>query len=87
MMRVPTPDFSRRGRTQFILQTTEVMAKRLSQVDEAFAWDEGQGNGTGNRRFPSPLFQGRLFLLFIALASSQIPDMRRPDREQQRFGR
>jgi uncharacterized protein YhfF len=33
------------------LQTTEVMTKPLSQVDEAFAWDEGQGDSTGNRRF------------------------------------
>jgi uncharacterized protein YhfF len=31
------------GRPRFIWRTTEVTIKPLSQVDEAFAWDEGEG--------------------------------------------
>lgn len=31
------------GYPQFIWRTTEVTIKPLSQVDEAFAWDEGEG--------------------------------------------
>ena len=34
------------GRPRFIWCTTEVMIKPLSQVDEAFAWDEGEGDRT-----------------------------------------
>jgi uncharacterized protein YhfF len=33
-------------RPRFIWRTTEVTIKPLSQVDEAFAWDEGEGNRT-----------------------------------------
>ena len=32
------------GRLRFIWRTTEVTIKPLSQVDEAFAWDEGEGD-------------------------------------------
>ena len=32
------------GRPRFIWRTTEVTIKPLSQVDEAFAWDEGEGD-------------------------------------------
>jgi hypothetical protein len=31
------------GHPRFIWRTTEVTIKPLSQVDEAFAWDEGKG--------------------------------------------
>jgi uncharacterized protein YhfF len=34
------------GRPRFIWRTTEVMIKPLSEVDEAFAWDEGEGDRT-----------------------------------------
>jgi len=34
------------GRPRFIWRTTEVMIKPLSHVDEAFAWDEGEGDRT-----------------------------------------
>jgi uncharacterized protein YhfF len=34
------------GRPRFIWRTTEVAIKPLSEVDEAFAWDEGEGNRT-----------------------------------------
>ena len=34
------------GRPRFICRTTEVTIKPLSEVDEAFAWDEGEGNRT-----------------------------------------
>jgi uncharacterized protein YhfF len=34
------------GRPRFIWRTTDVTTKPLSQVDEAFAWDEGEGNRT-----------------------------------------
>jgi hypothetical protein len=34
------------GRPGFIWRTTEVTIKPLSEVDEAFAWDEGEGNRT-----------------------------------------
>jgi len=34
------------GRPRFIWRTTEVMIKPLSQVDEKFAWDEGEGDDT-----------------------------------------
>jgi uncharacterized protein YhfF len=34
------------GRPRFIWRTTEVTIKPLSEVDEAFAWDEGEGNRT-----------------------------------------
>src|SRR5262249_23059394 len=34
------------GRPRFIWRTTEVTIKPLSQVDEAFAWDEGEGDRT-----------------------------------------
>jgi uncharacterized protein YhfF len=33
-------------RPRFIWRTTDVTTKPLSQVDEAFAWDEGEGNRT-----------------------------------------
>ena len=36
------------GRPRFIWRTTEVTIKPLSQVDEAFAWDEGEGDRTRN---------------------------------------
>jgi len=36
------------GRPRFIWQTTEVTIKPLSEVDEAFAWDEGEGDRTRN---------------------------------------
>ena len=32
------------GRPRFIWRTTEVTVKPLSEVDEAFAWDEGEGD-------------------------------------------
>ena len=32
------------GRPRFIWRTTEVTIKPLVEVDEAFAWDEGEGN-------------------------------------------
>jgi uncharacterized protein YhfF len=35
-----------KGRPRFIWRTTEVTIKPLSQVDEAFAWDEGEGDRT-----------------------------------------
>src|SRR5207237_7965575 len=31
-------------RPRFVWRTTEVTVKPLSQVDEAFAWDEGEGD-------------------------------------------
>jgi uncharacterized protein YhfF len=34
------------GRPRFIWRTTDVMIKPLSEVDEAFAWDEGEGDRT-----------------------------------------
>jgi len=34
------------GHPQFIWRTTEVTVKPLFQVDEAFAWDEGEGDRT-----------------------------------------
>jgi uncharacterized protein YhfF len=34
------------GRTRFIWRTTEVTIKPLIEVDEAFAWDEGEGDRT-----------------------------------------
>ena len=34
------------GRPRFIWRTTELMIKPLSEVDEAFAWDEGEGDRT-----------------------------------------
>jgi len=34
------------GHPRFIWRTTEVTIKRLSEVDEAFAWDEGEGDRT-----------------------------------------
>jgi uncharacterized protein YhfF len=34
------------GRPRFIWRTTDVTIKRLSDVDEAFAWDEGEGDRT-----------------------------------------
>ena len=34
------------GRQRFIWRTTEVMIKPLPKVDEAFAWDEGEGDRT-----------------------------------------
>ena len=33
---------------RFIWRTTEVTIKPLSQVDDAFAWDEGEGDRTRN---------------------------------------
>jgi uncharacterized protein YhfF len=49
----PTPRFSDfvimpdgEGRPRLIWRTTEVTIKPLSEVDEAFAWDEGEGNRT-----------------------------------------
>ena len=36
-------------RPRFIWRTTEVTIKPLSQVDEAFAWDEGEGDRTKER--------------------------------------
>jgi len=51
--REPTPrpgDFvimlDGKGRPRFIWRTTDVTIKPLSQVDEAFAWDEGEGDRT-----------------------------------------
>jgi uncharacterized protein YhfF len=51
--REPTPRFgdfvimlNGVGRPRFICRTTEVSIKPLSEVDEAFAWDEGEGNRT-----------------------------------------
>jgi uncharacterized protein YhfF len=51
--REPTPrpgDFvvvlDGKGRPRFIWRTTEVTIKPLSQIDEAFAWDEGEGDRT-----------------------------------------
>jgi len=35
-----------KGCPRFIWRTTEVTIKPLSQVDEAFAWDEGEGDRT-----------------------------------------
>jgi uncharacterized protein YhfF len=32
------------GRPRFIWRTTEATIKPLSEVDEAFAWDEGEGD-------------------------------------------
>src|SRR5262249_36313347 len=37
-----------KGRPRFIWQTTEVTIKPLSQVDDAFARDEGEGDRTRN---------------------------------------
>jgi uncharacterized protein YhfF len=37
-----------KGRPRFIWRTTEVTIKPLSQVDDAFAWDEGEGDRTRN---------------------------------------
>ena len=34
------------GCPRFIWRTTEVTIKPLSEVDEAFAWDEGEGDRT-----------------------------------------
>ena len=34
------------GRPRFIWRTTEITIKPLSEVDEAFAWDEGEGDRT-----------------------------------------
>jgi uncharacterized protein YhfF len=34
------------GCPRFIWRTTEATIKRLSEVDEAFAWDEGEGDRT-----------------------------------------
>jgi uncharacterized protein YhfF len=34
------------GRPRFIWRTTEVTVKPLIEVDEAFAWDEGEGDRT-----------------------------------------
>jgi uncharacterized protein YhfF len=34
------------GRPRFICRTTEVTIKPLFQVDETFAWDEGEGDRT-----------------------------------------
>jgi uncharacterized protein YhfF len=34
------------GHPRFIWRTTEVTIKPLSQVDEAFAWDEDEGDRT-----------------------------------------
>jgi uncharacterized protein YhfF len=34
------------GRPRFIWRRTEITIKPLSQVDEAFAWDEGEGDRT-----------------------------------------
>jgi uncharacterized protein YhfF len=47
------------GHPRFIWRTTEVTIKPLSQVDEAFAWDEGEGDRTRRlvARCLSPLFQ------------------------------
>src|SRR5215831_12417193 len=46
------------GRPRFIWRTTEVTIKPLSQVDEAFAWDEGEGDRTPRlvARRPPPVF-------------------------------
>ena len=34
------------GQPRFIWRTTEIKIKPLSEVDEAFAWDEGEGDRT-----------------------------------------
>jgi uncharacterized protein YhfF len=47
------------GRPRFIWRTIVVTMKPLSQVDEAFAWDEGEGHHTRKwvgGSLPSPLF-------------------------------
>jgi uncharacterized protein YhfF len=49
--REPTPkDFvmmlDGEGRPRFIWRTSEVIIKPLSQIDKAFAWDEGEGDLT-----------------------------------------
>ena len=51
--RQPTPrpgDFAMmldgEGLPRFIWRTTEITIKPLSEVDEAFAWDEGEGDRT-----------------------------------------
>ena len=46
------------GRPRFISRTTQVTIKPLSQVDEAFAGDEGEGDRKRKwvARCPSPLF-------------------------------
>jgi hypothetical protein len=46
MMRVPTRVFVQTRSLSVHLANHRVMAKRLSQVDEAFAWDEGEGDRT-----------------------------------------
>jgi uncharacterized protein YhfF len=38
------------SRPRFIWRTTEVTVNPLSQVDEAFAWDEGEGDRTRDWR-------------------------------------
>jgi uncharacterized protein YhfF len=38
------------GRSRFIWRNTEVTIKPLSQVDVAFAWDEGEGDRTRDWR-------------------------------------
>jgi len=63
--REPTPRpcdfvvvFDGKGRPRFIWRTTEVTIKPLSQVDEAFAWEEGRGpHARLVARCPSPLFR------------------------------
>jgi len=41
------------GCPRFIWRTTEIMIKPLSEVDEAFAWDEGEGDRTRDWWLPA----------------------------------
>ena len=47
------------GQPRFIWRTTEIKIKPLSEVDEAFAWDEGEGDRTRDwwAPCPSPIFR------------------------------
>jgi uncharacterized protein YhfF len=57
------------GRPRFIWRTTEVTTKPLSEVDDSFAWDEGEGDRTrswwlaAHRRYFTRLADREGFLL------------------------